>query len=507
MSASRTSMVVKNIYFSLTFQVVNLVAEFIARTIFIRTLGVDYLGVNGLFANLLTILSLAELGIGGAIIFNMYKPLAIGNHEKLKALMYFYKKTYRIIGLVVASVGLLLVPILEFLMKDQPDISENLKLIYILFLLNTVFSYFFAHKRSIIEADQRGYIVNMYVQSMQLCRRVIQIVVLITYSNYLIYLVLQIVFTFLGDYIVSRKADKLYPYLKDKDVQTLTIEEKSEIFTNVKALSIYRVGSVILGGTSNVIISALIGIREVGLISNYTMVILAVQGILGQITNSFTASIGNVNTTETPLKKEEIFNKMFFIIVWIYGFTSLGLLIFLNPFITVWLGESYVLSDMMVFALVLFFYIQGVHSVLTTYRITSGIFVKGKYVPIFAAILNIILSLLLGNIFGLIGILISPPIARLITYGIVDPLLIYVNVFNSKPKTYFIKYFKYICLYGIVYIMFKQMIHHIVISNIFILILAALGMTIVFNVIMVVILYKKSEFKEIIGAVKRLRMT
>jgi len=501
MSKSRTIMVAKNIYASFIFQIIGLMINFINRTIFIRILGIEYLGINGLFTNVLTILSFAELGIGNAIIFNMYAPLASRDYERLKSLINFYKNIYRFIALTICTLGLLFIPFIGYLINDQ-IISDNIYTIYFFFLLSTTISYLFIHKKSIIIADQKGYIANFQIQLVRIIRCIIQIVILLVFSNYLLYLAIQVIFVFLENYAVSKKADKLYSFIKDKDFVKIKKEEKRKIFENVRALALYKIGGVALSGSSNILISILIGIRPIGLISNYMLVIGTLSMILNQITTAFTASIGNLNITATSYKKENVFNRILFIVMWIYGFSSIGLLLFLTPLITIWLGYDYTLPTSSIFGLVSFFYVMGVHRILSTYRIATGLFIKGRYAPIVAAILNIILSFILGRSFGLGGILVSPTISRFLTNNIVDPILIYKNVFESNFNVFFIVYGKYLLLFGAIYFLFDFILKFFVIYNLVTLVLLIICMTILFNIIMFLVFHKSEEFKDITKILK-----
>jgi len=261
----------------------------------------------------------------------------------------------------------------------------------------------------------------------------------------------MIVCTFLNNILISRKANNLYPFLLDKEVNPLERNESQSIFTNVKALVVYKFGSVILNGTDNIIISAIIGIAAVGVVSNYLLIIGAILIILSQIMGAFTASIGNLNAGDDKEQQEAVFNKFLFIAEWLYGFSSIALLLFLNEFVNLWIGKEYLVSQLVVFSLVFHFLINGVHFVPFTYRTTMGLFVEAQIAPILASIVNLVLSIFLGYKFGLFGIFIATSIARLSTTGIIDPFFIYRKRFNKSPKIYFIKYFGYLMVTSLNY--------------------------------------------------------
>lgn len=507
MNNSRTKNVAKNAWWALVTQILSIILSFISRTIFIYILGVEYLGINGLFTNILMLLSFAELGIGNAIIYSMYKPLAINDEEKIKSLMALYAKAYRLIGIIVFISGLIVIPFMDIIIKEIPSIKEDIIHIYLLFLINTTVSYFFVYKKSIIIADQKNYIVSLYQQLFLIIQVILQIIFLVLTHEYMLFLMIQIICTILNNIVTARKADKMYPYLNDKNVTELDRNERQGIFKNVKALFLYKLASVTLSGTDNIIISAIIGVTAVGLSSNYLLVITAFTTISNQIMNAFTASVGNLNAIGDTANKERVFNRMFFISSWLHGFLSIGLLIFLNQFIDIWLGSEYILSKNVVFALILHFYILNMHIPVFTYRTTMGLFVQGKWAPMLGAIINIVLSLWLGRLYGLFGIFIATSIARFFTTGIVDPYLVYKRGFNKNPLDYHYKYFLLTGFFLIMYLVSNYVVGLILIGGTLGFILKVFSVTILFNMLMILVFWKSSDFKDIrvsiMGLVKR----
>jgi O-antigen/teichoic acid export membrane protein len=498
---SRTVNIAKNASFGLVSQLMNIILSFISRTVFIYVLGVEYLGVNGLFTNILMLLSFAELGIGNAIIYGMYKPLATNDKEKIKSLMALYAKAYKVIGFIVFVAGLLVIPFMDYIIKDAPNIKENITLIYILFLLNTSLSYLFVYKKSIITADQKNYVVLLYQQIFKIGQTLAQILFLWLTGEYIIFLIIQIVATLFDNIYVSRKADKMYPFLKEGEVQSLDKEEQASIFANVKALFLYKFGSVVLNGTDNIIISAIIGITAVGINSNYVLIISAVTAIVGQIMNGFTASVGNLNAIGSKESKEKAFNKIFFISIWITGFCSVGLYMFLNKLINLWIGEAFIFPNLVVFTIVLHFYVNSAHFTAYTYRVTMGLFIQGRWAPLAAAIINIVLSLWLGKVYGLAGIFFATSIARFFTTGIVDPVLVYRNGFDKSPLIYYVRYFSFAGLFIGLYFLMKFIISFISIGGLSGFIIEVGVVSLLFNVIMAAIFWKFKDFVEIRKAI------
>lgn len=430
-------------------QLVNKLMAFVVRTIFIKTLNTEYLGVNGLFTNILTILSFAELGFGTAIIFNMYKPIASNDESKIKGLMNLYKNVYNIIGIVVFLIGLLIIPFLSIIIKDAPNIEENLVVIYLLFLINTSSSYFFTYKKSIIIAHQKERIINAFDSIFYLAKSFVEILVLILFRNYIAFLFIQIVGTILENIAISYKTNKMYPYLNEKDVNKIDEATKKGIFDNVKSLVVYKLGSVIMDGTDNIIISSMVNVATVGLCSNYTLIINSVKSIISSSFNGVTASVGNLNAIGSKETKEKIFYQLTFINYFVYSICTIVLVVLINPFIELWIGKEYVMNISIPIALSVSFFINGLRNPGYVYRITLGLFKKGRYTPYIGALSNILLSIVLCQLYGVVGIFIATSIAQLLSYSWIDPYLIHKYEFNTPVTKYFKEFLKYITLFTI----------------------------------------------------------
>ena len=497
MIKSRTKNVSRNMLVALICQFASLILNFVSRTVFVKTLGIDYLGVNGLFTNVLTVLSFAELGIGNAMIFSMYKPLAQEDTQKLASLMHLYKKAYQIIGTIVALVGLGVLPFLNVVIKDGSNVNESIEILYLLFLANSVVSYFFVYKKSIIIADQKNYIVLLLTEGIHIIQIIIQIVFLLITRNYIVFLLIQIGCTFLGNIIASIVANKLYPFLKGKPKELDKVERK-HIFKNVRALAVYKFGSVVLNGTDNILVSSLVGVTSVGLVSNYVLLNTACNSILGKVTEGFTASVGNLNAVADSQKQYDIFKKIFFITAWLYGFVTVALIVLGHKFVSLWIGPEYLVDSLTAIAIVLGFYVQGVHFAAYTYRTTLGLFTQAQITPLLAAIFNIVLSIILCNKIGLAGIFIATPISRLITTGTIDPILIYKKVFRKNPLKYYSIYAGYMILFSGIAIICNYLCGLVALAGWLGLILQAVIVLFVFNILMLLIFGSNKMFREIL---------
>ena len=492
---SRTKKAAINAVTGSIMQVINVALAFVGRTIFIKLLNSDYLGVNSLYTNILTVLSFAELGIGNAIVFSLYKPIADDDTNKIQALMNFYKRAYIAIGSTIFILGLLIIPFLGYIIKDAPDVKENLIFIYILFLINTSVSYFFSYKKTLITADQKDYVVQIYTRVFQLIQIILQSIFLLITHEYIVYLVVLIVCTILQNAFISYKADQLYPYIRKSHGNRLDKVETKKLFDNVKALFIYKLGSVILNGTDNIIISMLINISTVGIASNYTMLMNNVNNIVAGAINSITASVGNLSVYGGREQIRGVLHQLLLLCVWLYGFISIGFFILANDFICLWLGENWLLDRMVVISIIFSLYINGVQYAAYTFRTTQGLFVQSRWVPMISAIMNILLSLWWGKKFGLSGIFAATGVSRLFTTTIVDPWLVYKNNFSQKPFEY---YWKYIA--ETIAVIFNGFIQYKLISVIHIdgwhgFVIKVLILTISINVVFILEFFWTKEFK------------
>jgi len=443
---SRTANSIKNIITGFLGQFIQIILGFVNRTIFIKFLAAEYLGVSGLFSNILSMLSLAELGVGTAIIYALYKPLADNDEKKVAILMRFYEKAYRTIGYIIGVVGIALMPFLNIIIKDAPNINENLYVLYCFYLFNTVISYFYSYKNSIIVADQKNYISLIVSYLINILQSILQILVLVITKNFLAYLTVQTICTVAFNIIISKISDRLYPFLKKKTNDKLDDNEKRSLIKNIRALMINKLGGVLVNNTDNMIITYFSGLAKVGLTSNYTMLIGIINTVLNQIFSGITASIGNLNAKEDNKKKIELFNIINFANFWLYGFSSICIIVLINDVIRIWIGNEFILPLNISIILAINFYMVGMQNAVWTFKTTMGLFTYGRYMVLVTAVLNLILSMILGKYFGLFGILLATAIARLLTNVWYDPYAVYRYGLKIRVFKYFKEYLKYSCI-------------------------------------------------------------
>lgn len=436
----------KNIAVNLVSQLTSDVLSFVCRTVFIRMLGATYLGVSNLFIGILSLLSLAELGIGTAIGFSMYKPLAGNNRRKIGALMNLYKRAYHIIGLTVAAAGLLLTPLIPFF-SGSPDIP-HLTLIYLLYVFNSAITYFFSYKQSIINADQKNYICTLYQYGFCIVQNALQIIFLIRTKDFILYLCTQILFSFLTNLFLAVKADRMYPYLKKYRRAELGREDKASIFRNIRAMFMNRIGGAIVNGTDNILISKFVGLLSVGIYGNYLMITTALNGLTSQIFYGITASVGNLGAVESDEKSYEVYLSVNFAGFWIFGFCSVCLFCLFNPFIRLWMlwtgkGEELLFPMLVVFLIVLNFYATGMRQATVMFKNAFGLFWYDRYRSLVEAGVNLGMSILFARQIGIAGVFLGTFVSTVTVDLWVEPLVLFRHGFHRSVVSYFTRYVFY----------------------------------------------------------------
>ena len=303
---TRTEYSVLNMLTGLGGYFLNTVIGYICRIIFVRCLAAEYLGINGLFSNILSMLSLVELGIGSAMGYALYQPLAKDDKEKITSLMALYKKSYNIIGIVVALLGIMMIPLLQYIIVKPQQIVENIYIIYLVYLFKTASAYFFSYRSALLIAAQKNYIVSGVNYAITTIVSIIQIPILLITQNFMIYLICQSIGVFINNVIVSMWAKHDYPYIEKKNVKPITKKEKRQMAVNIKALTINKIAAMLVNNTDNIVITYFNGLISTGVISNYTLLTGTLGSITSQLFNGITASVGNLNAVENN-KKNIIF--------------------------------------------------------------------------------------------------------------------------------------------------------------------------------------------------------
>jgi O-antigen/teichoic acid export membrane protein len=387
-------------------QFITLALAFVSRTVFIKALGAEYLGLNGLFLNVLNALSLAEMGIGTAIVYALYKPIAENDTEQIKSILSFYRRCYFFIGIFIIAIGSLMLPFLPYLIKGEVSVPVNIYNVYLCFLANSAIGYFFAHKRTIIDETQNKYLTNAVDFSGKTLISVVQIFILIKFQNYMAFLYAQIAGTLLASIVIYLLANKKYSYIKEPS-KPLAKEKRKKIWSNVSILFLHKIGGIAVFSTDFLIISAFVGIAEVGIYSNYTLIVNTVSIFISLFLAGANASIGNAIATLDKKELYAVFKKISFLIFCISGISTICLLNLLNPFIELWIGNSYLFSYSIVIAMSANFFLMQNRLVILTFKYDAGIFRPDMYKPLIEVVFNLGLSIFLVHYYGILGVMIA----------------------------------------------------------------------------------------------------
>ena len=434
---SRSSNAIKNIIVALLCQGLTFVFSFATRTIFIDLLGDEYNGLTSFFQNVVSMLSFTELGVGTAIIYALYKPVAENNIDKLKSLMDFYKNVYRILAAIILVLGVLVTPTLKFFLETDVPLG-NVSLYFLIYLGNTAVSYLFIYKSSILNADQRNRTVKLITTIFLILKNVVEIGVLLLTHSFVAYLVVQLICTILNNLTISTVANKYYPWLKEKATKLVSNEKKS-IFEDVKSMFVYRVGGILLNNSASLIMSKLVGVVILGFYSNYNLFIGAATTFLELIFHALTGSLGNLNSSKDNKSSEKVLRECNFMSFFLYTICAVGMFILLDDIVYIWLGPERILGKTICFAMVANLYIYGMLQGVMAYRMTTDLFRITKYIILVTCTLNVGLSIAMGIKWGLFGILIATSIARLTTNFWYEPLMLYKKIFKMPASKHFVR--------------------------------------------------------------------
>ena len=486
---------IRNIYINILTQIIITILGFVSRKVFIDNLGAEYLGVNGLLTNVLSMLSLVEGGIGTSIVYNLYKPLAENDEEKIIALVQLYKKIYGVLAVIIFILSLTLYPFLGTFMKENPNV-KFMSIIYFIFVAKNMISYLNAHKWSLINADQKGYILAKYNLIFNIITTITKIIILKITKNYIFFLLVEVGIFLIQNIWNGRIVNSRYKYIKTNKKYYVNNLIKENLVMNVKALFLHNIGSYCVFGTDNILISSFISVKAVGMYSNYTMIISQLSSLLTPILRGMGASVGNLIATESKNKNYEIFKIMYLINFWIYGFCVIFLYILLEPFISWWLGDGLLLNRSVLIVILINFYITGLRSSISIFKEKAGIFAQDKYAPLVEAVINLVTSIILVKWLGLVGIFLGTTISTIFVPLWIQAKLVYNEVFSKSVLEYFKRYCIYLSYVLIAAIPTIIMCKFIKIKYMFLeLVLKGVICVIISNLIFVILVRNTEEFK------------
>ncbi len=438
MGDNRVKKSAQNMVTGFAYHAITLILSFVSRTVFIQTLGDEYLGLNGIFTDVLSLLSMADLGFNTAMAYSFYKPLADRDEKQIASLVAFYKRIYNVIAIAVLVLGVACIPFLDYIIKTEEEIP-NLVIYYLFSLANVVISYMFVYKTTLLTADQKDYKVVRIRIVTSLAKTVLQIAVLYIARDYIMYLAIGMILQIVNNVATTVKTEKEYPFIKDKKlIGQVDKKVTAGIVNNMKSVFVYKLSGTLFSFTDNIIISMVINTAMVGIYSNYLMVSSKLLLIEQIIFSALTASIGNVIVKESAKKKYEVFSAMQSASFIFCGIITSVFGLMANDLVKVWLGESRMLDSVTVIAVTLNTYLTCVLQPLWVYRDATGLYTKTKYAMLAGAILNIVLSFVLGKAVGIAGIIFASAISRLTTYFWYEPKLLFKEYFDRGVGKYYL---------------------------------------------------------------------
>ena len=491
-----------NIYSNVFIYFIQTILTFLVRTFFIRVFGAKLLGLDSLLINILNMLSIAELGIGSAISYGLYKPLKDNNTKKINAYMSFYRKFYRFIGISIISMGIILS---LFLNKMVGDYSYNhLYLIYFIYLFDTSSLYFISYKDILLLADQKNYKIFKYDCSFRIILYVLQLTLLIIHPNYIVYLLIML-FSRLGNRIlVNRFISRYYKKVDFKSKEKLTKKELKTIKSNVSGLFLFKLSDYVINCSDNIIISAIIDIVTVGIYTNYLSITTILKTIIRNIFTGITASFGNLSTEGDKKREKNVFEIMIFIDFIVSGYVTLCFLNMINPFIQIWLGKKYVLPYISMIIICLNFYLMCSQLPLDTVKEACGFYKKDKYVPAIQSIINVILSIVLAYSIGFNGVIIATTISYILTVTWIKPFMLHKYIFKVNSKSYFIDKLKFLLSLIVIFLIDYKVLSIINFStNLINLIISGIIISFIYILMIILFYHNRKEFKYLYKTVLR----
>ena len=429
----RRANILKSSILSTGCSVINIILGFAYRTIFLFFLSAEYLGINGLFTNVLSLLSLAELGITSAITFRFYQPIKDENIEKVGELMNFFRLVYRVIMIFIFTIGLILLPFISHLIGDPSEIPSdvNLQLVYILFLVQTASTYMFSYKQTMLTVDQKQYVFSAFQTFINILKYSSQIIVLFAKKNYTYSLAIGISVTIISNFFISLWVTQKYKEVF-KIKNQLQKNERKLIFIDTKASMYHKIGGTVLTSTDNIVLTKFVSLAVTGIYSNYSLITNSLTVLLNQVLCSFTSSIGNAFVDLPQKKFYEMYQRMIYMNFWIVGLVTSLLYLLINDFMLIWLGRGYILDEITVGILCFQFYLEMIRLISLSFVNATGLFVKDRFRPLIEAIINLTVSIIAVKFMGIAGVFAGTIISHVVTVTWREPYLLYKHIFSNS---------------------------------------------------------------------------
>lgn len=483
-------------------QIVTNILGILIRWFFIHKLGQEYLGVNGVMESMLAILSMTELGIGTSVAFALYKPIDEGDERRIGSLMAFYRKTYHIIGIITAVIGPVLIPFMKFFTKEAANV-EGLTLIYLLFLFNTVISYFFSYKRTLISAYQQNYINSITEDLFAVLKYLLQAVALVCFGSYIGYILINIICAIGTNIVISVICDKKYPFIKKYKKEALAPDDLAGLKKSIISLMYQRIGAKLVMGTDNLMISYA-KLVLMGIYSNYAMVVSIVTRIVYNVLHSVVGSVGNLLIQKDSKLKYKVYKEFSFVTFCFFLFISMGFSACLERFIVIWAGKDWLLSSGVTFLVIMNFFLSGMRQTNVIIIEAAGLFNRMRLKAVLEVVVNLVVSFIFLIVFkmGIYGVLLGTTVSMVGVCIWWELAIVFKHSLGVSPKKYIITHICYhlVALTGCFGVYFIQ--KAIPIDGILGLILSGLCATALFAVVILIIYGKSPEFSAILKRFK-----
>ena len=499
----RTGKALKNVKYGMISQFIKIAITFVTRTFFIHVLGQKILGVNSLFTNIISMLSLAELGISSAVGYSLYSPLSKNDKKTISAIMSFFRKAYGLIAIIVLVLGLCLIPFLPVIIKEYQAI-DNALLIYLLFLVNVVITYLISYKEVLITADQRASEILKIQIISDVIANVVLLLMLLVSQNYILYLMAQIVMQIIYRGVVNRYITKKYNDIDFYTDEKIEKKELSTLKTNIKALFLHKIGDYCVNSTDNIIISAFISIGAVAVYTNYLTIITMLISVTTLIFNSLVSSFGNVIVTENKDYQYAAYKKLDFVGFIIYAFCTIALFNLMTPFIELWAGESYVMNFWVVILMIFNFYLVGMRVIANTIKQSAGIYKEDRYTPLVQALVNLAVSIILVQQIGVLGVVIGTVVSSIVLPSWQRPYLIYKNVFNKSMSEYIKRHLLYVFIVIVLAVISYFALGAITVNSLVTkLIIYGIFTVVLFAIAIIAVYHNSDDYKNMVKMLRR----
>lgn len=438
MKIERTKNATRNILWGIIEKITILLIPFITRTVLIKVLGAEYLGLNSLFTSILSVLSISELGIGTAIVFSMYKPIAENDNDTICALLNAYKKVYNAIGTIILVGGLILTPFLPYLIEGDYPANVNIYVLYFIYLFNTVISYFlFAYKAALFSAFQRNDLASKRNAVISFVGNLLKIIVLLLMRNYYAYVIIIPLTTILTNLANSLLADKMFPNIVCRG--KISSEIKESLKKRIIGLFSFKVYNVIFTSVDTIIISSFLGLTQLAIYNNYYYIQTSLVGFLVILTSSITAGVGNKMVTNSKEENYVDFKNFTFANGWICSWCSVCLFCLYQHFMKLWVGVDLLFPFFTMTLMVAYFFLPRISSMTYTYREAAGLWWEDRFRPLIATVVNLVVNIILVQSIGMDGVIISTLVCTILINIPWGTIILFKNYFKRSPREYFLQ--------------------------------------------------------------------